>query len=83
LAEISGCRIALDGPRFKELVLETPIPGEDLVRRLGARGFLVGPGLGRWFEGMDNRIVIAVTERRTQEDVLALAEAIEKELAEG
>lgn len=82
LGELPGCRVLFDGPRFKEIVLETPIDGTDLARKLADRGFLVGPGLGRWFEDLDRCLLIAVTEKRTEEDITALAEAIEKELAE-
>ena len=82
LAEIPNCRLAFDGPRFKELVLETPIPGRELARALARRGLLVGPDLGRWFPELGNHLLIAVTEKRTPDDIAGLAEAIEKELAE-
>ena len=49
LAEIPGCGISFQGPHFKEIVLDTPVPGSDLVRGLATRGFLVGPALARWF----------------------------------
>ena len=82
LAEIPNCSIAFDGPRFKELVLETPIPGEELIRALARRGYLAGPALGRWYPELQNHVLIAVTEQRTEDDIAGLAEAIEKELAE-
>ena len=82
LAEIPGCRIAFDGPRFKELVLETPVPAAELAKGLAARGYLVGPDLGRWYPDLANCLLVAVTEKRTRDDVNGLAEAIEKELAE-
>ena len=82
LAEIPNCTIDFDGPRFKELVLETPIPGDELIRALARRGYLVGPALGRWFPELQNDVLIAVTEKRTEDDIAGLAEAIEKELAE-
>lgn len=80
-AVIPGCEVVFDGPRFKELVLETPVPAADLARRLADRGFLAGPALGRWYPELDRCLLIAVTERRTADDIDALAEAIEKELA--
>ena len=82
LSEIPNCSLAYDGPRFKELVLETPVPAAELARALARRGFLVGPDLGRWYPEAANQLVIAVTEKRTDEDIAGLAEAIEKELAE-
>jgi glycine dehydrogenase subunit 1 len=82
LAEIPGCTLRFDGPRFKELVLDTPVDGAELVRGLARRGFLAGPPLGRWFPDLGNCLLVAVTERRTEDDVARFAEAIEKELTE-
>ena len=82
LSEIPGCNIRFDGPRFKELVLETPVPGKELSAALARRGFLAGPALGRWFPELDNCLLIAVTEKRTEADIRGLVEAIEKEMAE-
>ncbi|MFN2595538.1 MAG: aminomethyl-transferring glycine dehydrogenase subunit GcvPA, partial [Actinomycetota bacterium] len=82
LAEIPGCSIAFDGPRFKELVLRTPVHGSELLRRLARRGFLAGPSLGRYWPEHSDCLLVAVTERRTADDIEALAEAIEKELTE-
>lgn len=82
LGELPGCRLRFDGPRFKELVLETPVDGAELAEALGRRGFLAGPALARWYPDLSNCLLIAVTERRSEEDILGLAEAIEKELAE-
>jgi glycine dehydrogenase subunit 1 len=82
LAEIPGCTIRFDGPRFKELVLETPADASKLIRGLARRGFLAGPALGRWYPDLANCLLIAVTERRTEQDIAGLTEAIEKELTE-
>jgi glycine dehydrogenase subunit 1 len=82
LGEIPGCSVRFEGPRFKELVLETPVEAESLVRALAARGYLAGPALGRWYPELANCLLVAVTERRTEDDINGLAEAIEKELAE-
>ncbi|MDQ3646233.1 MAG: aminomethyl-transferring glycine dehydrogenase subunit GcvPA [Actinomycetota bacterium] len=82
LADIADCSVRFDGPGFKELVLETPVDGRELVARLARRGFLAGPALGRWFPDLANCLLVAVTERRPQEDIDAFAEAVEKELAE-
>jgi glycine dehydrogenase subunit 1 len=82
LGELPGCSLRFDGPRFKEVVLETPIDASELAEALGRRGFLAGPALGRWYPELSNCLLIAVTERRSEEDILGLAEAIEKELAE-
>jgi glycine dehydrogenase subunit 1 len=82
LAEIPGCRVKFGGPRFKEIVLETPHDASEVVRGLSRRGYLAGPALGRWFPDLSNCLLVAVTERRTMDEITGLAEAMEKELAE-
>ena len=85
LAGMPGCSIRFRGDGFagfKELVLETPIPGERLLRGLARRGCLGGPALGRWWPQLDNCVLVAVTEKRTDDDLTTLVEAVEKELAE-
>ncbi len=82
LSAIRGCSLTFDGPRFKELVLRTPVDGRDMAKALAERGYLVGPALGRWYPDLSDCLLIAVTERRTEDDIAGLAEAIEKELAE-
>jgi glycine dehydrogenase subunit 1 len=81
LGEAPGCRVRFGGPKFKEIVLETPRDGDELAAALARRGYLVGPGLGRWYPELSNCLLVAVTERRTEGDIEGLAEAVEKELA--
>jgi glycine dehydrogenase subunit 1 len=81
LAEVPGCSVRFPRPHFKEVVVDTPVPGERLVQGLARRGFLAGPALGRWFPELPSSVLVAVTEKRTDDDIAALAEAIEKELA--
>ena len=82
LSAVPGCTVRFDGPRFKELVLQTPVEDAgELARRLAERGYLVGPALGRWYADLADCLLIAVTEKRTGEEIESLAEAVEKELA--
>lgn len=81
LAEIPGCEIAFEGPHFKEIVLRTPVDARGLERSIAERGYLAGPSLGRWWPELGDCLLVAVTERRTEQDIVGLAEALEKELA--
>ncbi len=82
LAAIPGCSLKFPGPHFKEFVLETPVDGRELARRLARRGWLAGPGLGGWYPELDRCLLVAATERRTEDAIVAFAEAVEKELTE-
>jgi glycine dehydrogenase subunit 1 len=80
LAEIPDCEVAFGGPFYKEFVLRVPAPGEEVAAALARQGFLVGPALGRWYDDLDDCLLIAATEKRTEEEIEGLAEALEKEL---
>jgi glycine dehydrogenase subunit 1 len=65
---------------FNEMVLELPCEAADVIGRLIEKGFAAGFPLSRYYRGMDNAILIAVTEKRTREEIGMLAEALEAAL---
>jgi glycine dehydrogenase subunit 1 len=69
---------AFDAPAFKEVAFRTPIPAREVVRRARERGVHPGYALGRDYEGMDDVLLAAVTEKRTVEDVDRLAEVLKE-----
>jgi glycine dehydrogenase subunit 1 len=69
---------AFDAPSFKEVAFRTPIPAREVVRRARERGVHPGYVLGRDYEGMDDVLLVAVTEKRTATDVDRLAAVLEE-----
>ena len=69
---------AFDAPSFKEVAFRTPLPAREVVRRARERGVHPGYALGRDYEGMDDVLLVALTERRTAEDVERLADVLEE-----
>ena len=69
---------AFDAPAFKEVAFRTPIPAREVVRRARERGVHPGYALGRDYEGMDDVLLVALTEKRTVEDVDRLANVLEE-----
>jgi glycine dehydrogenase subunit 1 len=69
---------AFDAPSFKEVAFRTPIPAREVVRRARERGVNPGYALGRDYEGMDDVLLVALTEKRTVEDVDRLANVLEE-----
>jgi glycine dehydrogenase subunit 1 len=61
---------------FNEVAFRTPIPAREAVRRARERGVHPGYVLGRDYEGMDDVLLVALTERRTVEDVDRLADVL-------
>ena len=73
---VAGVPVAFDRPTFKEFVLDLGRPAEDVVRAARARGVHPGYPLGRDYEGMENLLLVAVTEKRTAADLARLAEVL-------
>ena len=82
IAEANPDPVGVTGREAQPEVLITPVPGAELCRSLAQRGFLVGPDLGRYFPELGNCVLLAATEKRDTDDIDALVEALEKELAE-
>jgi glycine dehydrogenase subunit 1 len=65
-----------DQPTFKEFAVDTGGSAADAIR--AARGHGVNPGyaLGRDYPGLDRGLLVAVTEKRTTEEIDRLAEVL-------
>jgi len=65
---------------FNEFVLDLPCEAADVVSKLIAKGLAAGFPLGRYYQGMENCILICVTEQRSKQQIDMLAEALESVL---
>jgi glycine dehydrogenase subunit 1 len=65
-----------DKTTFKELAVRVGRPAREAVKDALAEGVNPGYPLGRDYEGMDDVLLIAVTERRTTEEIDRLAEVL-------
>jgi glycine dehydrogenase subunit 1 len=77
LAEIPLVRIDTALPTFNEFVVHLPRDAAAVVGNLIDKGFAAGFPLGRYYPSMQNDLLVAVTEKRTKEQIGALAEALE------
>ncbi|MGR6328665.1 aminomethyl-transferring glycine dehydrogenase subunit GcvPA [Sphingomonas sp. XXL09] len=83
LAQVPGVRVVND-TFFNEFTLDLGKEARPIVRTLADRGVLAGVSLGRLYPGeasLANGLVVAVTETVTDEDIEALATALEEVLA--
>jgi glycine dehydrogenase subunit 1 len=79
LTAVPGVRLAFPAaPFFDEFALRVP---QAVVEPLLARGYLVGPALGRWYPELADCVLVAVTERRTREEIDGLVAAVRGVLA--
>lgn len=78
LREIPGVSLPFSGPFFKEFVIRVPGDADHALEQVGQAGFHGGIALGRWFPELPNGILVAVTEKRTREEIDGLADAYRK-----
>ena len=78
LAAVPGMAPAFDGPFFKEFVVRTEHNPTKLLAEVGRLGYHGGIALGRWYPDLADAILIAVTEKRTKDEIDGLAKAFEK-----
>jgi glycine cleavage system P protein (glycine dehydrogenase) subunit 1 len=69
---------AFGAASFMEVAFRTPIPAREVVRRARERGVHPGYVLGRDYEGMEDVLLVAVTEKRTPADIDRLADVLEE-----
>jgi glycine dehydrogenase subunit 1 len=80
LGEVSGLQVQHPGSFFKEFVIRTPGKAEQYVQPLLDADFHAGIPLGSWYPEYDDCMLVAVTEKRTKEEIDALASAWRKTL---
>ena len=75
--QIPGVEVMKSSPTFNEFTVHLPIDAMELVNKLIERNIAPGLPLGRFYPGMENYLLVAVTEKRTKHEIGILAEAVE------
>ncbi len=65
-----------DRPTFKEFAVRLKRPARDVIAEVRKHGVHPGYAIGRDYEGMDDVLLIAVTEKRSPADVDRLAQVL-------
>jgi glycine dehydrogenase subunit 1 len=65
-----------DRTTFKEFAIRLGRPAQEVIREARKQGIHPGYPLGRDYEGLDDALLVALTERRTLDDIDALAEVL-------
>ncbi len=76
LAKIKGVEVKRSSPTFNEFTVVLPKDASQVVGAMIKKGYAAGFPLGRYYKGMDNYLLIAVTEKRTKEEILGFAKAL-------
>ncbi len=70
-----------DAPVVREFAIRLPIEASVVVERMADAGFLAGIPLGDQFDSGDHALLVAVTERRTRDEIDAYVTALAKAVA--
>jgi glycine cleavage system P protein (glycine dehydrogenase) subunit 1 len=81
LARVPGVRLRYGAPFFKEFALELPVSPDRVIKRLLRDGILAGIPLGRFDRAHRKTLLVAVTEKRTREEIDAYAAALHRAVA--
>ncbi|NLW50779.1 MAG: aminomethyl-transferring glycine dehydrogenase subunit GcvPA [Candidatus Brocadiaceae bacterium] len=77
---VPGLRVVAGGPTFNEFVCELPENAAEVAGRMLEAGCAAGLPLGRYYDGMERLLLVAVTERRSKRQIDSLAQAFEEVL---
>lgn len=81
LSTVPGVELAHPAPTLREFALRLPLPAAVVIDRMAGEGFLAGVAVGLTdgvvHDGGDE-LLVAVTERRTREEIETFAATLEK-----
>jgi glycine dehydrogenase subunit 1 len=76
LSKLDGFRLAFSHPYFKEFTLECEKNPKDIIHNLLNEGIFAGVDLGRFDPKWEKYLLIAVTEKRTREEMDKFVESV-------
>jgi glycine dehydrogenase subunit 1 len=80
LSKVQGVSVLNGGATFNEFTISLPKGAAEVVESLLASGVAAGVPLGEYYPGMDNALVVTVTEKRTKVEIDRLAALLEEAL---
>ncbi len=82
LAAIPGVEVKESSPTFNEFTVVLPMDAAEFCGRMVEHGIVPGFPLGAYYPGMENYLLVAVTEKRTKHEIGMLAETMEHVLCQ-
>ena len=81
LAAVEGVELLHDAPAAREFALRLAAPVAEVLDRVSEEGIAAGYELGREYPEYDDGLLVAITERRSKEDIDRLADALGRAIA--
>ncbi|MFH1304958.1 MAG: aminomethyl-transferring glycine dehydrogenase subunit GcvPA [Candidatus Omnitrophota bacterium] len=80
LEAVKGVEVKRSSPTFNEFIVKLPRSPDEVIEKLIKKGIAAGFPLGRYYKDMAEYMLVAVTEKRTKQEIILLAEAVEEAL---
>jgi glycine dehydrogenase subunit 1 len=78
LTAVAGVELLHDAPVFREFAVRLPVDVTQALDSVADEGIAAGYWLGREYEEYQDGLLVALTERRSKEDIDRLAAALER-----
>ena len=78
IERVGGCDLLFSRPFFKEFAVRCPIPPKKIIGRMRKEKIFAGIDMGRFDYGVEDGLLIAVTEKRTKEEMDRYVEVLQK-----
>lgn len=83
LTSIDGVEPYFDKPFVREFPIRVPVAAQQMVVDMVERGILAGVAAGRWYRDMDDCLIVALTEKRTDQQIDLLCQTIKEMINNG
>lgn len=80
LDAIKGVEVKRSAPTFNEFVVKLPKDPEEVIAKLIHKKIAAGFPLGRYYDDLSDHMLVAVTEKRSKEEIDMYAKALEEAL---
>lgn len=82
LIAVKGVKLAFNGPRFHEAVLQLDRKVSEVIEALASDGIIAGFDLSRKYPELGNALLVCATETRTSEDIELYAKALREVMSD-
>jgi glycine dehydrogenase subunit 1 len=77
LGSIKGVEVKTSSPTFNEFVIKLPCDPNEIIGKLIEKGIAAGFPLERYYPDLKDHLLVAVTEKRTKEEIDTYAKELE------
>ena len=78
LDKIKGVEVKRSSPTFNEFTVLLPKNADKVIEKMISHNYIAGLPLGKYYKGMEKYLLVAVTEKRTREEIENFVKALEK-----